>query len=215
MVPAHMCTEGGKAMHHLHSHMCSLDFQTEHPFNCGDDDSWDAVEEFVACGMHPPATGVGFDKVSTLMTPASKLRVPLPKFVAVRKDDEDDIQFLSRVELEAEGIVGSNTHPEHDACVMNLCNGGLLNRVFELAEVAYGPRSELGTKEHTEASKKRRMNAAGKNPGKRVRALGMKKVETVKAAVSQGKASTPQGKTAAPRGKCGLKRPSDTEVASA
>jgi hypothetical protein len=108
----------------------------------------------VPCGMHPLAAGVGFNKVATLMTPVSKLRVPLPKFVVVCKDDEDDVQFLSRVELEAEGIMGSYTCPEHDACVANLRNGGRLNWVFEFVEVAYGHRLAPGTEEFTEASKK-------------------------------------------------------------
>jgi hypothetical protein len=194
--------QGGKC--HLHSHMCSLDFQREPPFDCGNDDSgditfvratkfirgWDAVEESVACSMHPLVTGVGFDKVSTLVTPVSKLKVPLSKFAAVHKDDEDDVQFLARVELEAESIVGSYTHLDHEACVMKLHNRDRLNKVFELAEVAYGPQSEPDTEEFTEASKKRRMDAVGKNPGKRVRALGKKKVETVKAAVLLGKACT-------------------------
>jgi hypothetical protein len=93
--------------------MCSLDFQAKPPFDCGDDDSgdvafvWatkfiggqDTVEEFVAYGMHPIAAGIGFDKVASLVAPISKLKVPLPKFVSVHKDDEDDIQFLARVEL--------------------------------------------------------------------------------------------------------------------
>jgi hypothetical protein len=47
----------------------------------------------VACGMHPLSTGVGFGKVATLVTPSSNLKVPLPKFVAVRKDDEDMFSF--------------------------------------------------------------------------------------------------------------------------
>jgi hypothetical protein len=33
------------------------------------------MEEFVACGMHPLTTSVGFDKVATLVTPVSKLKV--------------------------------------------------------------------------------------------------------------------------------------------
>jgi hypothetical protein len=49
------------------------------------------MEEFVACSMHPVATGVDFDKVATLVTPVSKLKVPLPKFVVVHKNDEDDV----------------------------------------------------------------------------------------------------------------------------
>jgi hypothetical protein len=139
------------------------------PFRLGDNDSGDAaafvratkfigsrdaVEEFVPCGMHPLAASVGFDKVATLVTPVSKLRVPLPKFVVVRKDDEDDVLFLCRVELEAEGIMGSYTCPEHDACVANLRNRGRLNWVFEFVEVAYGHRPAPGTEEFTEASKK-------------------------------------------------------------
>jgi hypothetical protein len=95
------------------------------------------MEEFVACSMHPLAAGVGFDKVATLVTPVLNIKVPLPKFVAVHKDDEDDVQFLARVELEAEGIVGSYTSPEHEACVASLRNRGHLNMVFELAEVAW------------------------------------------------------------------------------
>jgi hypothetical protein len=49
------------------------------------------MKEFLACGMHPLAASVGFDKVATLVTLVSKLKVPLPKFVAVHKDDEDDV----------------------------------------------------------------------------------------------------------------------------
>jgi hypothetical protein len=170
------------------------------------------MEQFVACGMHPLATSVGFNKVTNVVTPVSKLKVPLPIFVAIRKDD---VQFWARVEWEAEDIMGSYTCPEHEACVMNLCNGGRLNRVFELVEVAYGPQPEPGTEEFTEASKKRRMNATGKNLGKRARVLRKKKVDTAKAAMVLGKACTPQGKGATPRGKGGLKLPSDAEVASA
>jgi hypothetical protein len=141
------------------------------------------VEDFVVCGMQSLAAGVGFDKVATLMTPVSKLKVPLSKFVVVHKDDKDDVQFLARVELEAEGIVGSYTHPEHEVCIMNLHNEGRLNRVFELAEVAYGHRPEPGTEVFMEALKKWRVDVAGNNPDKRVRVLRKKKVETTKATV--------------------------------
>jgi hypothetical protein len=37
----------------------------------------DAVEEFIACGMHPLAVGAAFDKVAMCTTPVSKLKVPL------------------------------------------------------------------------------------------------------------------------------------------
>jgi hypothetical protein len=169
----------------------------------------------VACGMHPLASGVSFDKGATVVTPVTKLKVSLSKFVVVHKDDEDDVQFLARVELEAEGIMGSYSHPEHEPCVANLHNGGRLNRVFELAEVAYGPRPKPGTEEFTEALKKRRMDAAGNNLSKCTRALGKKKVEIVKVVVPPAKASTPQGKGVVPRGKGGMKRPFDVEVPSA
>jgi hypothetical protein len=132
--------------------------------------------------------------------------MPLPKFVVVRKDDsEDDVKFLARVELEAKGIVGRYTRPEHGSCIANLRNVGCLNRVFELAGVAYKPRSELGTEELTKASKKRKIDVAGKNLSKRVRALGKKKTETTKAA-------TPQGKATVSWGKGSLKRPSQTKL---
>jgi hypothetical protein len=56
-------------VHALCSHMSVLDFRTEPPFNCADNDSgditfvWvtkfiggrDAIEEFLACGVYPMA----------------------------------------------------------------------------------------------------------------------------------------------------------------
>jgi hypothetical protein len=164
------------------------------------------MEEFVICGMHPLATVVGFDKVATLVTLVLKLRVPLSKFVAIHRESEDDVQFLARVGLEAEGIVGSYTRPEHDACITNLRNGGRLNRVFQLAEVAYGPQPEPGTKEFTEASKKRRLDAAGKNLSKRLRVLGKKIWKLQGHLCCKDKlAPMPQGKTVVPWQTGGLK----------
>jgi hypothetical protein len=160
------------------------------------------VEEFIACGMYPLAAGAGFDRVATRTTPVSKLKVPLPKFTAVRKDDnEDDVQFLVRVELEAGGIAGSFTKAEHDACLAHVCNGGRLNHIFELERVAYGPRAMPGTDEFTKAVQKRKLDVAGKNSSKQPKAVGKKKMEAVKIALSRVKAS--------------LKRPSSTKVASA
>jgi hypothetical protein len=200
----------------LHSYMCSLEFQMEPPFDYADDDSGDvafvqatkfigghdAVEEFIACGMYPLVVSADFDRVAMRTTLVSKLKVPLPKFTAVRKDDdEDDVQFLARVELEAEGIVGSYTKPEHDACLAHVHNGGRLNRVFELAGVTYGPCPVLGTEEFTDAVKNRKLDTARKNPSKCLKAIGKKKMEAAKVAPSRGKAS--------------LKRPSAAEVASA
>jgi hypothetical protein len=76
-----------------------------------------------------------------------------------------------------------------------------LNYVFELARVTYGPHPVPGTDEFTEAVRKRKLDAAGKNLSKRLKAMGKKKMEATKVAPSWGKAS--------------LKRPSATEVASA
>jgi hypothetical protein len=121
--------------------------------------------------------------------------------VAIHKDDEDDVQFLVRVELDTEGVVGSYTRPEHDTCVASLRNEGRLNCVFELVGVAYRPRLVPGTEAFTEASRKRKMDVTGKTPVKRVEAPRKKKGEPVKVVV--------------PLGKTSLKRPSDEEVTSA
>jgi hypothetical protein len=81
------------------------------------------MEEFIACYMYPLAVSAGFNRVATCMTPVSMLNVLLPKFTAVRKDDnEDDVQFLARVELQAEGIVGSSTKAERNACLAHVRN---------------------------------------------------------------------------------------------
>jgi hypothetical protein len=161
----------------------------------------DAVEEFTS-DMYPLAAGAGFDRVAMCTTSVSMLKVLLPKFTTVRKDDnKDDVQFLARVELEAEGIVGSYTKPEHDACLAHLPNGGRLNHAFELTGVTYGPHPMPGTEEFTEAVKKRKLDATGKNMSKCSKAAGKKKMEAMMVAPSWGKAS--------------LKRPFAAEVSSA
>jgi hypothetical protein len=145
-VPKHIYEQGGKVVHILRSYMCSLEFCTDPPPpDYADNNSGnvvfvqatkfirgrDTVKEFLACHIYPPAAGVGFNRVTTCSTPVSKLKVPLPKFVSIRKDnDENDVQFFARVELEAEGIVGSYTKPEHDASLAHVRNGGQLNYVF-------------------------------------------------------------------------------------
>jgi hypothetical protein len=40
--------------------------------------------------MYPLAPGAGFDRVATCTMPVSKLKVLLPKFTAIRKDDNED-----------------------------------------------------------------------------------------------------------------------------
>jgi hypothetical protein len=148
----------------------------EPPFDCPDDDSRhaafimadsfignrDTVEEYLACGIYSLSAGVDFGRITDGVTSVSRLKLPLPKFHAMRKDDEDDAQFLANVELEVEGIVGTYTHLEHDVCMAGLLNWGRLNHMFELAGVPYGPRPVPGMEAFTEASKKRKMDATGK-----------------------------------------------------
>jgi hypothetical protein len=47
----------------------------------------DDVEEYLACGMHPLSTSVSFDWVANGETLVSRLKLPLPKFEVVHKDD--------------------------------------------------------------------------------------------------------------------------------
>jgi hypothetical protein len=126
----------------------------------------DAMEEFIACGMYPLAAGADFDRVATCTTLVSKLKVPLLKFTVACKDDNED-----------------------DACLGHVCNGGRLNHVFELAEVAYGPCAMPDTDEFTEAMWNRKLDAVGKNPSKHPKAVRKKKADVVKIAPSRGKAS--------------------------
>jgi hypothetical protein len=53
--------------------------------------------------------------------------------------------------------------------------------------VAYGPLAMLGTDESTEAMQKWKLDVAGKNPSKRRKAAGKKKMDAVKIAPSRGK----------------------------
>jgi hypothetical protein len=85
--------------------------------------------EYLVCEMYPLSASVEVE-VADSVTPVLRLKLPLPKFHAMRKDDEDDIQFLARVELEAEGVVGSYTQLEHAICMVGLPNRGQLNQVF-------------------------------------------------------------------------------------
>jgi hypothetical protein len=77
----------------------------------------DAMEKFMSCGVWPLAAGVNIEQVKVDVTPVSKLKFPLPRFPLSREDDEDDINFLVRVEQEARFIVGSYTCAEHEACI--------------------------------------------------------------------------------------------------
>jgi hypothetical protein len=116
------------------------------------------VEEFIACNVWLLATGISFEQVKVGVTPVSKLKVPLPRFVVAREDDEDHAKFLARVEKEARVLVGSYTCLEHEACAV-LPNNGRLNRVLELVGVAYGPRP---MSVFAEVLKKRKADSIGK-----------------------------------------------------
>jgi hypothetical protein len=187
-------------MHALRSHMSGLHFYMEPPFVCPDDDLsdaafiWaskfiggqDAMEEFAACGVWPLGAGVNFDQASVGVTLVSKLKVPLPNFMTSHKDD---IKFLVRVELDAKIIVGSCTRPKHDACISGLHNEGRMNRVLDLAWVAYGPRLVPGSGAFTEASKKRTTYSVGKVLAKRPKVPEKKKAETTKTSAPRGMVS--------------------------
>jgi hypothetical protein len=106
-VPVHVGPKGGKYVHALHSDMSCLNFHKKPSFKCPDDNlrdgafvwasknirGWDAVEEFVGCGVWPLAASVSFEQVLVGVMPVSKLKLPLPNFVATRGDGEDDAIF--------------------------------------------------------------------------------------------------------------------------
>jgi hypothetical protein len=177
-------------VHALRSHKSCLNFRTKPSFDCVDDDMsdnaffWgskhirgrDVVEEFIACNVWLLAVSISFEQVKVGVTPVSKLKVPLPRFAVAREDDEDDAKFLARVEKEARVLVGSYTRPEHEACSV-LSKNGRLNRVLELAGVAYGPRS---TPVSVEVLKKRKVDSIEKTIPKRPKALEKKRAEPVK-----------------------------------
>jgi hypothetical protein len=141
---------GGKRMYILRSHLCALGFQMKMPVDYPDDDlgdiafvkaassvgGRDAVEEYLACGMHPLFANVSFRGITDGVTPVSWIKLPLPKFRAVRKHDRRRYSIFGEGGDRGRNIVGSYTHVEHDACVTSVPNGGRLNRMFELAGVA-------------------------------------------------------------------------------
>jgi hypothetical protein len=167
-------------IHALHSHMSALNFLTKPSIHNsgkdlhGDPFVWaskniggrDAVEEFVSCGVWPLAAGVNFEHVKVDFTPVSKLKVHLLRVPLSHEDEEDDTHFLARVEQEARNIVGSYTRMEHEACIASLPNNGRLNRVLEVAGVAYGPRV---VPIFVEVSKKRKSDATVKVLAKRLK----------------------------------------------
>jgi hypothetical protein len=209
-VPLHACSQGGKSVHALHSHMSCLNFRMNPSFDCADDGLsngtfvWaskhnggqDAMKEFIACNIWPMAVGISFEQVKVGVTSVSKLKVLLSRFVVAREDDEDDVKFLARAEKEARVLGGSYTRPEHKAYAV-LLNNGCLNRVLELAGVAYGPHPVSVS---VEVLKKRKVDSVGKTISKGLKALEKKRAKSIK--------------TSAASVKIDVKQPFDVNVAS-
>jgi hypothetical protein len=96
--------------------MSTVEFLTEPPINCPDSDMGDVsvkstgfirgqdVIEYLACGLYPLSANVSFDEVANGVTPVLMLKLLFPKFHDVCSDEEDDLKFLARVELEAKNV---------------------------------------------------------------------------------------------------------------
>jgi hypothetical protein len=183
---ARLPTGGRGSGHIVRLHICALDFQTEPPVDCPDDDSGDAtfvkaasaiggrdaVEEYVACGMHLLSAGVSFRRITDGVTLVLRVRLPLPKFRAMRRDGEDDIQVL----VEAESVIGSYSHSEHDVCVEIVSNEGRLNCVFELVGVVYGPSPCLALRPTLSLQRKGKLMLLAKGLANARRHQGRKKL---------------------------------------
>jgi hypothetical protein len=48
------------------------------------------VEEYLTCRMHLLSTGISLRGITDGVTQVSRVKLPLPTFRAIRKDDEDD-----------------------------------------------------------------------------------------------------------------------------
>jgi hypothetical protein len=83
--------------------------------------------------------------------------------------------------------MGGYTRTEHEACIANLPNNGLLNRVLEDAGVGYGPRPVPIS---AEVLKKRKADAAGKVLAKRPKVAKMTSVGLAKVYRSCGGGSS-------------------------
>jgi hypothetical protein len=199
-----MSTRRGKVKHVLRSHLSGLYFQMEPPFDCADDDSrnvtfikatnfirgQDTMEEYLACQMYLLSDSVSYERVTDGVAPVLRLKLPQPKFHAMHKDAEDDIHILARVEMEAEGVVGSHTGSEHDICMAGQRDGDRLNHMFELAGVPYGPQPVPGTDAFIEAMKKRKMYASRKTPVKHTKVSEKQKAESLKIVVPWAKSGS-------------------------
>jgi hypothetical protein len=89
-VLAHVCPLGGKIVHVLRSHMSALGFMLAHECVVSSIRGRDVVE-YLACGMYPLSTGIYFQGVTDGVTPVSRVKLLLPRFLTIRSDDEDDV----------------------------------------------------------------------------------------------------------------------------
>jgi hypothetical protein len=138
--------------------MNPLDYLTEPIVNCPDSDvndaafvhvtraigGYDAVVVYLACGVYPLSTNLGFGELTEALTSVSKVLVPLPDLNVVKLDGVDDTQFVAKIEA-AEKVIGSYSTKKHEACLKYIPNGGSLNRAFKKAGIAYATHPETGT----------------------------------------------------------------------
>jgi hypothetical protein len=83
---------------------------------------------------------------------------------------------------------------EHKACVEMVPNGGRVNRVFEQADVPYGPRLVPGSEACEEATKKRKSDTGARPSEKRVKVSSRKAMPT-KASMALNGTSAASSKT--------------------
>jgi hypothetical protein len=92
----------------------------------------DAVEEYVACKMHPLAASFGFESVPLGTTSVSKVETPLLVFAVGIIAAGDADRVLEEIETVTARVLGSFRPREYDALGMvNIQNGGRLNQVLE------------------------------------------------------------------------------------
>jgi hypothetical protein len=167
-------------MYALHSWMGELDYTVEPKVECPDNDpndvtfiqatatigGRDAGEEYVACKIYPLATSFCFESVPLGTTPVSKVETPLPLFALEHAD-----HFLAEVVIETKRVLGSFEPRECDALrVVNIPNGGRLNRILEQMGVSYFPHHQPGSTASQSANKKWKAEVAKKPTSKKVKA---------------------------------------------
>jgi hypothetical protein len=172
-------------MYALHSRMGELDYTVEPEVECPDNDpndvvfvratvtirGCDDVKEYTMCKIFPLAASFGFESVPLEMTPASKVETPLPLFAVETIAAEHTSHFLVEVETETKKVPGSFGPREYDALrVVNIPNGGRLNRILEKMGVPYFPRPKPGSVASLSANKKRKAEVPKKLLTKKAKA---------------------------------------------